>query len=626
MPYLRIEKGPQAGEVFELREAGATIGRERDNDVHLMDETASRHHSRVVADGGAWFVEDLGSANGTLVNGERTPRKKLDPGDRIRVGATTLSYEEDNRCARETVVVGPETEKITVIRRVREEETDPLRPAEGEDTQKRLSRLSRIVAAGRDCHGALEPEEFVERLHQALARDLAPDRAHYELLDARGKTVLARTYPPGRSARARAVLSTAVREAVLSRREAVLIECRREDARFADRLSLAEADVSTALAVPFVREGALLGLAYLDRLGSGKEPFGEDDLRQVAQLAGHLAGQLAGTLKARAKEDELKRLRLERETGGALVGGSPVFTRVFELVEKVAPTDSSVLLVGETGTGKEVVARTIHARSGRAQGPFVAVNCAAIPEDLVESEFFGHEKGAFTGAVGAKKGKLQLANGGTIFLDEVGDIPVHLQTKLLRAIEERAFYPVGADREATVDVRVLAATNRDLAGAIQDGSFRKDLYYRIGVFTILIPPLRERAGDVRLLVEHFIDRVSRSLGREARAVSTEAMKLLESYSWPGNVRELKNAIERALILCEGPELQAADLPGHLAGAGPGSPLSTKRILTLREAEELAIRRALEFVDWKKGEAVKLLGTTWPTLNKKIQDYGILPPR
>ncbi len=627
MPFLRIERGPQAGTIFELVDGQTMgIGRERDNAVNLLDETASRHHSRVVCAGGACAIEDLGSANGTLVNGERVEKATLASGDVVRVGATTFTFEDGRRFQKDTVVIGPSDRSMSVVRSLKAPDADPLAAAPGEDTSKRYERLSRIVAAERGLRDAGTPESFLEGLWPILSREVRPDRGYFEVFDASGRPLVHRSLPAGLAGDRRVALSTAVRRAVLDRRESILIECTPDDDRFADRRSLAEAGVASALAVPVAHQGVLLGLLYLDRIGAQAEPLTAEDLRFVAGLADQVSPRLASTIRTKVKDEEIHRLQSELEGVGPVVGESPPFRKVAALVEKVASTDSSILLVGETGTGKEVVARTIHVRSRRAPGPFVAVNCAAIPEDLLESEFFGHEKGAFTGAHAAKKGKLQLASGGTIFLDEIGEIPVHLQSKLLRAFEERRFYPVGSDAEVSVDVRIVAATNRDLAAAIEDGSFRRDLYYRLSVVTIHLPPLRERAGDVRLLVTSFLARLTRSLGRRTKSVSAEAWKVLESYAWPGNVRELKNVVERAIVLSEGPEIGPEDLPSVLSSGGaPGSSLETKRILTLKEAEEMAIRRALEYCGWKKGEAVKLLGTSWPTLNKKIQEYGITPP-
>jgi transcriptional regulator with GAF, ATPase, and Fis domain len=236
--------------------------------------------------------------------------------------------------------------------------------------------------------------------------------------------------------------------------------------------------------------------------------------------------------------------------GDEIVGSSAALQKVLSLVSKVAPTDASVLVTGETGTGKELVARDIHRRSHRSSRAFVGVNCAAVPRDLIASELFGHQKGAFTGATQRRLGRFELADRGTIFLDEVGDLPPDTQVALLRVLQEREFERVGGTQSIKVDVRVIAATNRDLNAAVADGSFRSDLFYRLQVFPIEIPPLRERRDDIPLLVEYFIDRYARKAGKNIRYVSQETLELLQSYTWPGNIRELQNVIERSVILCE----------------------------------------------------------------------------
>src|SRR6201993_4881496 len=233
-----------------------------------------------------------------------------------------------------------------------------------------------------------------------------------------------------------------------------------------------------------------------------------------------------------------------------IVGTSAALQRVLSLVSKVAPTDASVLVTGETGTGKELVARAIHRRSHRSSRAFVSVNCAAIPRDLIASELFGHEKGAFTGALQRRLGRFELAEGGTIFLDEVGELPMETQIALLRVLQEREFERVGANQVIRADVRVIAATNRDLEGAIATGAFRKDLFYRLNVFPIEIPPLRDRKEDIPMLVEYFIHRYARKAGKKIRTIEKKSLELLRSYSWPGNIRELKNIVERSVIVCE----------------------------------------------------------------------------
>jgi DNA-binding NtrC family response regulator len=316
-----------------------------------------------------------------------------------------------------------------------------------------------------------------------------------------------------------------------------------------------------------------------------------------------------------------------------LIGQHPTIVKLRALVERVAPTDVTVLLTGESGTGKEVVANAIHAMSPRHEHAFVPVNCAAIPHDLLESEMFGHERGAFTGASGTRNGLLTTADGGTIFLDEIGEMPLLLQAKLLRVLEDGVVRPVGSDRSAHVDVRVIAASNSDLAAAVKKGAFREDLFYRLQVVPIVIPPLRERRSDVPLLVEHFLGRAcSRSGCARKLTISREAMVYLWSYDWPGNVRELENLIERMAILCEGTEITPELLPPSLHGAPrPALPQIPESLGThgvnlnalVRDLEGRLINEALKQTGGNKQAAAKLLGLKRTTFSAKLRRCGVI---
>jgi two-component system response regulator HydG len=314
-----------------------------------------------------------------------------------------------------------------------------------------------------------------------------------------------------------------------------------------------------------------------------------------------------------------------------LVGESPSMTGVFRTMALVAASDTTVLITGESGTGKEVVARTIHEQSARADGPFVAVNCAAIPEQLLESELFGHEKGAFTGAVGRRRGRFSRADRGTLFLDEIGDMSLVLQAKLLRALEERVVEPVGGEGPQEVDVRVLAATNQNLHRSIDDGSFREDLYYRLAVVEVDLPPLRERGGDIRSLALHFAAHFAAVHGREVRGISQRAVEQLEVAPWQGNVRELRNAMDRAVLMTQGDVIRSSAL--RLGEAAPrtsprsddegraGYPTDTP----LEAVEADHIRRVLESVEGQMGRAADLLGIHRNTLTRKVKEYGLSEP-
>ena len=318
-----------------------------------------------------------------------------------------------------------------------------------------------------------------------------------------------------------------------------------------------------------------------------------------------------------------------------LVGENPSLRKVYASLQRAATTDTTVLIEGESGTGKELFARSLHALSARADAPFVAINCAAIPENLLETELFGYEKGAFTGAVARKPGKFEIAHRGTLFLDEIGDLPVTLQAKILRALEEKRFERVGGTAPLQVDVRLVAATNRGLKAAVAARRFREDLYFRLSVFPITVPPLRERAGDIPILARHFVDRFCRDLTKKPLVLSPEAVAQLQSYYWPGNVRELQNCIERAVILAEAETI----LPRHLnlsfiappAAEEPPSPWeqidlsgtlieASRRVL--REAEKHKMEQVLRETDNNKGRAAELLGLTYKMLLSKLKEHRI----
>jgi two-component system, NtrC family, nitrogen regulation response regulator NtrX len=335
----------------------------------------------------------------------------------------------------------------------------------------------------------------------------------------------------------------------------------------------------------------------------------------------HLIGVIAEAAR-------ITRHRRGRGTGAedradqfGIVGQSPAIVALIEQVRRVAPSQGRVLVTGENGAGKELVALAIHQLSGRASGPFVKINCAAIPKDLVESELFGYERGAFTGAIQAKKGRLELADHGTLFLDEIGDLSLEAQAKLLRVIESGEVERVGATRTQNVDVRIVAATNKDLAAGIESGDFREDLFYRLNVLPLHVPPLRERRGDVSVLAAHFLDRFCAAEGRTAKRLTEEACALLEEYPWPGNVRELRNLMERAAILVTGDEVRAEDLAPWLASGGARvEAVGLRGEIERREAD--AIRQALESANWNVTQAAAGLGIDRTNLHRKMRKYGV----
>jgi len=341
-----------------------------------------------------------------------------------------------------------------------------------------------------------------------------------------------------------------------------------------------------------------------------------------------LSLQVERILKMRKLQREnlvLRKRLTERYTFHDIVSKNPTMHEIFELIRNVASLKSTVLIQGESGTGKERIARAIHYASDRRDKPFVAVPCTALAESLLESELFGHEKGAFTGAVGRRRGKFELADGGTMLLDEIGDITPKLQVELLRVLQERTFYRVGGSQEVEVDVRVIAASNQNLQEAVQEGKFRDDLFYRLNVITIHIPPLRERLEDIPLLAGQFLESIATELGKEIRGISDGALRVLMHYDWPGNVRELQNAVERAIVICRGDELGADDFAFLRQEQDERARGSLLPNLTLREMEKRMVQAALQRTDGNIKAAAEELGIDRSTLYEKIKRYGIKRP-
>jgi DNA-binding NtrC family response regulator len=351
------------------------------------------------------------------------------------------------------------------------------------------------------------------------------------------------------------------------------------------------------------------------------KPFDYDEFLTVLQKA----------LQQHALQQEVAELRKSvqnRYAFGNIIGKSAAMQKVFDVIGRIAATRTNILLVGESGTGKEMIARAIHYAGPRKDAPFVAINCGALPETLLESELFGHERGAYTGAVTRERGLLVSADTGTMFLDEIGDMPLSMQTKFLRVLEDWEVRPVGGSTVRKIDVRVVSASKTDLSKCVERGTFREDLYYRLNVVTLDLPPLRERAEDMPLLIAHLLRRAAAEQGREAPRVSREAMDAILRFPWPGNVRELEHVIERAIILAEGPEIALRDLPPHVAThagqaatGGDGYAATT----TLEDVEKQHILRVLQHVEWKRALAADTLGINRRTLYRKIQEYRIEEP-
>jgi transcriptional regulator with GAF, ATPase, and Fis domain len=408
---------------------------------------------------------------------------------------------------------------------------------------------------------------------------------------------------------------------------------------------LAQEGIESICAVPLIGSETCIGVLVL--YAKAPDNFRPEDVELVSNVADAIAIGLDRCLVHERVEQLKQRLELENvylqeeislhQNFENIIGRSTSIMETLEAVETVAPTHANVLITGETGTGKELVARAVHDLSERSDRPLIKVNCATIPKDLFESEFFGHVKGAFTGALKTRAGRFELADKGTLFLDEVGEIPIEMQSKLLRVLQEGEFERVGEERTRRVDVRIIAATNRDLNEEVVNGRFRQDLYYRLNVFPIHVAPLRERPADLPLLAAHFLERAAAEMGRNTPTFSEHDMAMLRSYDWPGNVRELQNVIERAVISSRGGKLRV-DLPSgeqqreattgeEIGGAqAPSDTAHTAEDVSLAAIEKQHILRVLDINEGNKAKTARELGIDPKTLYKRLREYGLLPPR
>jgi Nif-specific regulatory protein len=565
-PALIALSGPLTGQTSPLGAGGLTLGRDRSNDLHLRDLAASRHHCAIEARNGRLLLRDLDSRHGTFVNGVPVRERDLEHGDLITVGGSLFLFQ--------TRADEPEREPVLLDERAWIAETtirlaaDDLHPeavlataAADTRTARDLQALLRIANA---LHEIRATAPLARRLLELALETVPADRAALLLLDPTGALVSASALDRGGRTDPFPISRTLI-ERVVAERAAVLSNDVLQTGGWEGVESVQAARLQSLLAAPLTGRDGTLGVLYLDTRKPGVR-FDERHLELMTGAAGIAAAALSNVRHLEALEEEKQRIEGALDAG--MVGGSARIREIQRLLARVAATDSTVLLRGESGTGKEVAARALHRGSPRAGKSFVAVNCATLSETLLQSELFGHERGAFTGAVERKIGRIEAAQGGTLFLDEIGEIPPALQARLLRVLQEREFERVGATRPIKADVRLIAATNRDLEKGIREGTFREDLFYRLNVISVTLPALRERREDVPLLASHFAALFSRKLGRRVLGFTPEARACLLRYGWPGNVRELANAIERATVLGDTDLIRPEDLPEAVLETAP----------------------------------------------------------
>lgn len=633
MPRVLVTEGPSRGAVFVLAD-GVIIGRGADNPIQILDQQISRSHARFIKTTKGFEIEDLGSRNGVLVNGRRVSRTALAPGDVIQLGDTVLIYEPNfdlkTDVSDATVVIYPPDPSAvsSVVRKTLDASRPDAVTEPTDDTLEALRAAHRRLKAVYEVNRIVSEGSEMPDLLQALLRTV---------LGALGRgvgTILLRTNGPeslepvatlaiGDEKRELPISRTVLRM-VMEEMKGVLSSDAIKDPRFAKSHSITLHGIRSVLCAPLVSHGRAIG-ALLVQSTKSVAAFSEEDLALLVAVCGPTAIAIENARVLNDLRRQNAALRAVVRGGVEIIGASTGLRGALRMAEKVAQSNATVLLQGETGVGKELFAAFIHERSLRRQMPFVCVNCTAIPDTLLESELFGHEKGAFTGAERSKVGLFEMANGGTLFLDEIGDISPAMQAKLLRAIDQKIFYRVGAVKPTRVDVRIICATSRDLETAVLEKKFRQDLYYRIAVLPIHLPPLRERKEDIPLLVRHFLKQFATKMGKQIKEIEPDAMAALCEYSWPGNVRELLNAIERAVILCEGVTIQRHHLPqlaDSVREATPIQDIDMPLAEKVARLERACIEKALREAKGCKAEAARRLHISRPTLDKKIKEYSL----
>ena len=682
-PCLVVD-GPDGPVKYPLTGESAVLGRGADATVRIDDRSLSAKHARFDPVPGGWKVVDLESRNGTFVNDVLVAQKRLEDGDRLRVGRVLLRYLVDEDVRDDSTAVEGFVDHIhrraghAGVRKAAQEFADAaarrglpgLLP--GADEVAGAARLQAVAAA---MVTERSQRALFDQIVDALIDLTGAERGFVLLADEEGgserKVIAARNFDREAVRDAMTKVSKTVEGQAFSTGDPVIVTDATMDERFAETESVLNLRLRSILCVPVRGREGPIGTIYLDNRFE-KAVFEERQLPLIrafsdqaalalenARLHELNASRLEELEKAKAEVEELNRILADRiaktsvelqetkehvlrERAEAplkysyanIVGQAPRMLDLFHLLDKVTDSDVPVLVQGESGTGKELVARAIHFNGPRKDRPFVSENCAAIPETLLESELFGYARGAFTGANTDKKGLFEVAAGGTLFLDEIGDMPMDMQKKLLRVLQEKEVRPVGGKRTIQVDVRILSASNQDLRKMVAEGRFREDLFYRLNVITVELPPLRDRAEDVPLLVERFLAELAETAGSGKKTITDEAMAALKRYAWPGNVRELRNEIHKANALSDKVILPIilSDSVRKSVSAPPPVPLLGKRTLkemvreVVDDLERRAIQEALQRTRGRKAQAARMLGVSRPTLDAKLALLGIELPK
>ncbi len=609
MPSLKWIRPEGRPRVFSIYKKITSIGRSGGNDVAIDDRTMADYHAQIVFDGKAFNLNEVDLEADLQVNQKKKRRVRLEHGDRIDCGKVELHFSLFDEGAADRDDDEDDDDGDDDPRRTRAEIAGlrrlhelSVRLMQSETMDAQLEALMDAVIEATSAG-----KGFLVLLESSGPRAKAPGDGE-TTSSSEGPALSAGALEPrvavarnlaGRSLEsAVSQLSDSILRRVIETRQPLIVSDALSDTIFGRSASVMNLQLASVMCAPLLARGELLGVIYLGN-DDVRGLFTEATLDVLTVFAAQASLLLQNALlldQLRTDRDQLEE-QLHEKTFGDLVGTNPSLVEVFNKVKKVASTDISVMITGETGTGKELIAREVHRRSQRKDGPFIVVNCGAIPENLMESELFGHVRGAFTGAIATRSGKFQQASGGTLFLDEIGEMPVALQVKLLRALQERVVNKVGDAKPERVDIRVVAATNRNLEDEIKKGTFREDLYYRLNVVNLHLPPLRERGDDVVLLAKFLLSKLAEELNPKVKGFTPNALIAVRKYDWPGNVRQLENRIKKAIVLCDktlvGPE-DLDLLPETLAP-----------ITTLAQAREDFQRRyILEVLERNNGNRTK----------------------
>lgn len=593
MPSLNfIHELPNTPKQVRLFKKITTIGRDSTNDIAIAQSSVDDNHAYLIFDGKHYTISGVGKKNVLLVNGKKEKTVALTHKDVITLGDVNLTFDL--------------FDELTVDKR--------------EDLQSEIESYRKLYQLTEKLMNGANIEDLLNNLIDIVIDISGADRG-FLILRKEDKNLdftVARNVKKETITNAISYVSDSIISKVITSRKPVIVSDALNDEVFSTSASVMNLKLVSVMCVPLLARGDLLGIIYIGN-NNVINLFTAENLQILEVLAAQAALLIQNALLINELKIEGKELKekIEQLKFGSMIGSSEAMRDVFNKIEKVSNVDIPVLIQGETGTGKELVAQEIHNKSNRKDGPFVVINCGAIPKDLLESELFGHVKGAFTGAISNKVGKFKAADGGTLFLDEIGDMPLELQVKILRVLEEHKVVPVGDTKTQDIDIRVIAATNKPLDEATREGSFREDLFYRLNVITIWLPPLRERGDDVGLIAKYFLNRYTNEYDRKLKGFSQRAMASISKHPWKGNVRELENRIRKAVILADTKLIEPEDLDLDPNEIAPIKPLAIAR----EEFQISYIQEALRRNNNNRTKAAQALDVDPRTIFRYLEKMG-----